>query len=262
MRIGPISVAPSGVLPAPASQLTRRPAALPHVEAAALPVVGLTAWQGLVDLGRVAEGRPRPGPRRGRPRRGPDRRGARRACVATVGGSRRKFVEGFDADEVIDYAAVDFTEAVRDIDVVLDTIGGDTVERSLGVLRPGGHPVTAVAEGDPELVARFEAAGKRFSGIAVGPDPVALRGLVALVDRAGSASTCRRRSRSSASPTHTGSSTRAPSEGKLVLTLRDPVTRARAGASSSAGGGVEDAVDEDVQAPGVTVAGREQCLAK
>jgi NADPH:quinone reductase-like Zn-dependent oxidoreductase len=103
--------------------------------------------------------------------------------IATAGGSKRKFVEGFGADEVIDYTAVDFTEAVRDIDIVLDTIGGDTVERSLDVLRPGGHLVTAVAEGDSKLVARYEAAGMRFSGIAVDPDPVALRGLVELVEQ-------------------------------------------------------------------------------
>ena len=51
------------------------------------------------------------------------------------------------------------------------------------VLRPGGHFVTAVAEEDADLIARFEAAGRRFSGIAVGPDPVALRGLVDLVDQ-------------------------------------------------------------------------------
>jgi NADPH:quinone reductase-like Zn-dependent oxidoreductase len=171
---------------APALHLVRKPASLSHVEASALPVVGLTAWQGLVDLGGVSEG---------------DRvlvhgggggvghvavqiaKALGAHVIATASGSKREFVEGFGADEVIDYTAVDFTEAVRDIDLVLDTIGGDTVERSLGVLRPGGHLVTAVAEGDPELVAKFEAAGMRFSGIAVDPDPVALRGLVDLVDQ-------------------------------------------------------------------------------
>ncbi|BBJ45256.1 NADPH:quinone reductase [Streptomyces antimycoticus] len=174
------------VVSAPALHLVRKPASLSHVEASALPVVGLTAWQGLVDLGGVTEG---------------DRvlvhgggggvghvaiqiakaLGAR--VIATASGSKRKFVEELGADEVIDYTAVDFTEAVRDIDVVLDTIGGDTVQRSLGVLRPGGHLVTAVAEEDTELVARYEAAGMRFSGIAVDPDPVALRGLVELVEQ-------------------------------------------------------------------------------
>ncbi|MER5796273.1 NADP-dependent oxidoreductase [Streptomyces sp. NPDC001980] len=173
------------VVSAPALHLARKPAALTHVEAAALPVVGLTAWQGLVDLAGVSEG---------------DRvlvhgggggvghvaiqiaKALGAHVITTISGSKREFVEGFGADEMIDYTAVDFTEAVRDIDVVLDTIGGDTVERSLGVLRPGGHLVTATAEDDLELIAKYEAAGMRFSGIAVDPDPVALRGLVGLVE--------------------------------------------------------------------------------
>ncbi|MFD8459454.1 NADP-dependent oxidoreductase [Streptomyces antimycoticus] len=174
------------VVSAPAVHLARKPASLSHAEASALPVVGLTAWQGLVDLGGVREG---------------DRvlvhgggggvghvaiqiaKALGAHVIATASGSKREFVEGLGADEVIDYTAVDFTEAARDIDLVLDTIGGDTVERSLGVLRPGGHLVTAVAEEDTELVAKYEAAGMRFSGIAVDPDPVALRGLVDLVEQ-------------------------------------------------------------------------------
>ncbi|SEG95358.1 NADPH:quinone reductase [Actinacidiphila yanglinensis] len=173
------------VVAAPALHLARKPAALSHVEAAALPVVGLTAWQGLVDLGGIGEG---------------DRvlvhgggggvghvavqiaKALGAYVIATAGASKRTFVEGLGADEVIDYTAVDFAGAVRGVDLVLDTIGGDTVERSLEVLRPGGHLVTAVAEEDTALVARYEAAGMRFSGIAVDPDPVALRGLVGLVE--------------------------------------------------------------------------------
>ena len=166
--------------------MARKPASLSHVEASALPVVGLTAWQGLVDLGGVTAG---------------DRvlihgggggvghvaiqiaKALGAHVIATASASKRVFVDGLGADEVIDYAAVDFAETVRDIDVVLDTLGGDTVERSLGVLRPGGHLVTAVAEQDSELAAKFEAAGMRFSGIAVDPDPVALRRLVELVEQ-------------------------------------------------------------------------------
>ena len=174
------------VVAAPALHLVRKPASLSHVEAAALPVVGLTAWQGLVDLAGVTEG---------------DRvlvhgggggvghvaiqiaKALGAYVIATSSGSKRKFVEGLGADEVIDYTTVDFTEAVRDIDVVLDTIGGETVRRSLRVLRPGGHLVTATSEDDSELTAACEAAGMRFSGIAVDPDPVALRGLVELVEQ-------------------------------------------------------------------------------
>lgn len=171
---------------APALHLVRKPPSLSHVEAAALPVVGLTAWQGLVDHGGVTEG---------------DRvlihgggggvghvaiqlaKALGAHVVTTASGSKREFVEGFGADEVIDYTTTDFAEVVRDIDVVLDTLGGDAAERSLEVLRPGGHLVTAVADEDTVLAAKFEAAGKRFSGIGVDPDPVALRGLVELVEQ-------------------------------------------------------------------------------
>ncbi|SEF32742.1 NADPH:quinone reductase [Amycolatopsis pretoriensis] len=171
---------------APALHLAHKPASLSHVEAAALPVVGLTAWQGLADLGGVTEG---------------DRvlvhgggggvghvaiqlaKSLGAHVITTAGPAKREFVEGLGADEVIDYTAVDFTEVTGDVDVVLDTLGGDTAERSLEVLRPGGHLVTAVAEEDTVLIAKFEAAGRRFSGIAVDPDPVALRGLAGLVDR-------------------------------------------------------------------------------
>lgn len=174
------------VVSAPALQLARKPASLPHVEAAALPVVGLTAWQGLVDVGGVTAG---------------DRvlvhgggggvghvaiqiaKALGAHVITTASPSKREFVEELGADEVIDYTSVDFTEVVRDVDVVLDTLGGDTVERSLDVLRTGGHLVTAVANEDVELAAKFEAAGMRFSGIAVDPDRVALWRLVELVEQ-------------------------------------------------------------------------------
>jgi NADPH:quinone reductase-like Zn-dependent oxidoreductase len=166
---------------APGLHLEHKPVSLSHVEAAALPVVGLTAWQGLADVGegdrvlvhgggggvghvaiQLAKSR-----------------GAQ--VISTAAGSKRDFVSSLGADEVIDYTVADFAEVVRDVDLVLDTLGGDVAWRSLEVLRPGGHFVTAVAEEDEALIARFEAAGRRFSGIGVGPDPVALRGLADLV---------------------------------------------------------------------------------
>ncbi|MEU7255781.1 NADP-dependent oxidoreductase [Streptomyces rimosus] len=174
------------VVSAPALHLTRKPATLSHVEASALPVVGLTAWQGLVDLAGVGEGE-RVLVHGGGGGVGHVAIQIAKALgayvITTAGGSKREFVEGCGADEVIDYTAADFTEKIRDVDVVLDTIGGDTAERSLEVLRPGGHLVTAVADEDSKLIAKYEAAGMRFSGIAVDPDPVALRGLIALVEQ-------------------------------------------------------------------------------
>jgi NADPH:quinone reductase-like Zn-dependent oxidoreductase len=169
---------------APALHLAHKPAALSHVEAAALPSVGLTAWQGLVDLADVTEG---------------DRvlvhgggggvghvaiqiaKALGAHVITTASGSKREFVEELGADEVIDYTAVDLAGAVHDIDVVLDTIGGHTAERSIAVLRPGGHLLTAVEDDNPELAARCESSGMLFSGIVVDPDPVGLHGLVELV---------------------------------------------------------------------------------
>ena len=171
---------------APALHLALKPASLSHAEAAALPVVGLTAWQGLVDLAGVTEGH-RVLVHAGGGGVGHIAIQIAKALgayvITTASATKREFVEELGADEVIDYTAVDFAEVVHDVDVVLDTIGGDTVERSLGVLRPGGHLLTATAEDDPALIARYEAAGMRFSGIAVDPDPVGLRALVELVER-------------------------------------------------------------------------------
>ncbi len=170
----------------PALHLARKPASLSHVEAAALPVVGLTAWQGLVDLAQVAAG---------------DRvlihaggggvghvaiqiaKSAGAHVITTVGADKREFVEALGADEVIDYRCGDFAESLRDVDIVLDTVGAGIAERSLRVLRRGGHLITATAEDDAAVIAHAEAAGVRFSGIAVDPDPVALRGLVDLAER-------------------------------------------------------------------------------
>jgi len=59
--------------------------------------------------------------------------------VATASAANLDYVRGLGADEVVDYAAVDFTEAVSDVDAVFDTVGGDVATRSFAVLRPGGR---------------------------------------------------------------------------------------------------------------------------
>ncbi|MFB4300459.1 NADP-dependent oxidoreductase [Actinomadura sp. NTSP31] len=170
---------------APSRQIARKPASLSHVEAAALPLVGLTAWQGLVDAAGVREG---------------DRvlvhgaggglghvavqiakaRGAH--VVATASAGKHAFVRSLGADEVIDYRAADFTEATGGLDVVYDAVGGGYGERSLRVLRPGGFLVTAVDREDTALAAAAAAAGRRFTGITVEPDHTALEALTALVE--------------------------------------------------------------------------------
>ncbi len=132
---------------APALHLAHQPASLSLVEASALPVVVLTACQDFLGLADVSEG-DRVLIHGGGGGGGHDAiqiakaRGAH--VTMTVGRSKRTCVEGFSADEVIDYTGVDFTRAVRDMDVVPDMIGRAIAERSLRVLRLGAHLVTAV----------------------------------------------------------------------------------------------------------------------
>ncbi|GGL70591.1 NADPH:quinone reductase [Streptomyces fumigatiscleroticus] len=170
---------------APSRQLVRKPASLDHREAAGLPLVGLTAWQALVDTARVTAG---------------DRvlvhaagggvghlavqlakaRGAE--VIATASAGKADFVRGIGADQVIDYRARDFTEEAGDVDVVLDTLGGDLAVRSLDVLRPGGLLVTVVDIGDETLVRRAGERGLRCLAVTCEPDQVGLAALVELVE--------------------------------------------------------------------------------
>jgi len=65
--------------------------------------------------------------------------------IGTASAHNAAFVRSLGAEEVIDYRAVRFEEIAREIDVVFDTVGGDTLDRSWGVLKPGGRLVTIAA---------------------------------------------------------------------------------------------------------------------
>ncbi|MFL6122537.1 NADP-dependent oxidoreductase [Actinophytocola sp.] len=134
---------------APPRHFARKPASLDHVTAAGLPLAGLTAWQSLVDFGNV-----QPGQRvlvhaaaGGVGHLAVQIAKARGAYViGTASAAKHDFVRGLGADEVIDYRTTDFTTATGELDLVLDTIGGDYGPRSRALLRPGG---TYVALADP-----------------------------------------------------------------------------------------------------------------
>ncbi|MFG2821608.1 NADP-dependent oxidoreductase [Kitasatospora sp. NPDC048365] len=129
---------------APARALVRKPADLDHVRAGAAPLAALTAWQALVDAADV-----RPGERvLVHAAAGgvghlavqiAKERGA--YVIGTASAAKHEVVRGLGADEMVDYRTEDFT-AVDKVDVVLDTVGGDTALRSLEVLKPGGRLVT------------------------------------------------------------------------------------------------------------------------
>ena len=166
-------------------QLAYKPTRLDHRHAAALPLAGLTAWQGLVDAAHLDVGQ-RVLIHGGGGGVGhiavqiAKARGAH--VVVTASRSKHAFVRGIGADQVLDYGVVDFTEVVKDCDVVFDLIGGNYGERSLRTLRPGGVLVTAADPTNAALAHKAELAGVQFAGIIVEPDHVALEALADLVD--------------------------------------------------------------------------------
>ena len=126
---------------APADQIALKPENISHAEAAAATQSPLTAWQALVDTGHVKKGD------RVLVHGGAGGVGnyaiqiARHiVCyvITTVSGADRAFVQELGADEVIDYRTQVFEKEVKEVDFVLDTIGGDNFVRSLDVLKPEG----------------------------------------------------------------------------------------------------------------------------
>jgi NADPH:quinone reductase-like Zn-dependent oxidoreductase len=134
---------------ASASELARVPATLDRVAAAAVPLAGLTAWQGLFDQGGLRAGQ-RVLIHAGAGGVGhmavqfAKARGA--TVIATVSTDDVDFVRDLGADQVIDYKKQRFDDHVRDLDLVYDLIGGETQERSWPLLRKGGTLVTTLAE--------------------------------------------------------------------------------------------------------------------
>ena len=82
--------------------------------------------------------------------------------LATASARDTALVRSLGADDVIDYHAARFEEMLRDIDVVLDTIGGETRERSWGVLRKGGVLVTLVSPIPPGVAEQHGVRGAFF----------------------------------------------------------------------------------------------------
>ncbi|MFF4381199.1 NADP-dependent oxidoreductase [Kitasatospora sp. NPDC001547] len=167
----------------PSRQVARKPATLDHVQAAALPLAALTAWQGLVDAAGLTEGQ-RVLIHRAAGGVGhfavqiAKARGAH--VIALASGAKHEFVRGLGADEVIDYRTTDYTEAVADVDVVFDSSSEGT--RALEVLKPGGALVSIMEHWNTELAAKIEEAGRRFAGVSVEPDYASLEAIAALVD--------------------------------------------------------------------------------
>jgi NADPH:quinone reductase-like Zn-dependent oxidoreductase len=130
------------------SELAPRPRTLDDIQAAAVPLSALTAWQALFDHGGLASGQTAliHGAAGGVGVIATQLARWKGARVITTASARNvAFVRTLGADEVIDYATTSFEEVVHDVDVVFDTVGGDTLARSWQVVKPGGALVSVVS---------------------------------------------------------------------------------------------------------------------
>jgi alcohol dehydrogenase len=131
-----------------------KPKRLTMEEAASIPLVGLTAWQALVERGNLKAGQ------KVLIHAGSGGVGTMAVQLAkhlgaivatTTSTANLEWVKGLGADIVIDYRKDDFETILRDYDVVLDTLGGEALEKSLRVLKPGGKLVSISGPPDPDF---------------------------------------------------------------------------------------------------------------
>lgn len=131
------------------SELAPKPHSLTHVQAAAVPLSALTAWQALFEHAKLSAGETIL------------IHGASGGVgifavqfahwiganvIGTASAGNRELLRELGADEVIDYTRQSFENMVHDANVVLDTVGGETLQRSWGVLKSGGRLVTVASE--------------------------------------------------------------------------------------------------------------------
>jgi len=172
---------------APTRCFVRKPANLDHVHAAALPLAGLTAYQALVDTADV-----QPGQRvlvhaaaGGVGHLAVQIAKARGAhVIGTASAPKHDLLRELGADEVIDYRATDFADAVDGVDVVLDPLAGEVRTRSLGALRRDGLLISFVGDGT-EAAAREKAAelGVRLEVLLVEADNAGMRAIAGLAEQ-------------------------------------------------------------------------------
>lgn len=134
-----------------ADGVAKKPRSVDHAAAAITPISALTAWQGLIDRARLEPGE-RVLVHGGAGAVGSFAVQIAHLCgahvIATVSAHNAALVRHLGAASAIDHRATRFEDVARDLDVVLDTVGGDTLARSWGVLRPRGRLVTVAASGE------------------------------------------------------------------------------------------------------------------
>ncbi|MEA2335832.1 MAG: hypothetical protein QOG40_2322 [Solirubrobacteraceae bacterium] len=166
---------------APAALIAKKPAGVTHEQAAAIPVAGMTAWQALFDRGGLGRGQTAliAGAAGGVGHLAVQfakHAGAR--AIGTGSARNRDFVLGLGADEYVDYTAQDVTEAVHDVDLAFDTVGGETTQTLVATVREGGVIVT-IAGPPPQQEAAER--GVRADLLIMSPDSGQLARIAELV---------------------------------------------------------------------------------
>lgn len=165
-----------------AADLAPKPHSLTFEQAAAVPLAGLTAWQALFDHAQIEKGQRvlihgAAGGVGTYAVQLANWKGAE--VIATASAKDRDLLTELGASKVIDYAHEHFEDKVKEVDVVLDSIGGDTQERSWGVLRRAGILINIVAPIAPDKPASL---GLRAAFFIVEPNRAQLIQLGQLID--------------------------------------------------------------------------------
>jgi NADPH:quinone reductase-like Zn-dependent oxidoreductase len=168
---------------ASAAMLAKKPSSLSYIEAASVPVVAVTAWQGLFDHARLEAGQMvvihGAAGNVGAFAVQLARR-ARLRSVVTASTKDIDYVRGLGADKVVDYHTQRFEDQVRDADAVLDLVGGETQTRSFQILRRGGKLISTVSKPDQDRAKQY---GVTAAFFLVDVTTDRLRKIAALIDR-------------------------------------------------------------------------------
>jgi 2-desacetyl-2-hydroxyethyl bacteriochlorophyllide A dehydrogenase len=163
------------------NELAIKPTNLSHIEAASVPLAGLTAWQALVTKGNIKRGD------KVLIHAGSGGVGTLAiqiakyfgAIVATTTSSKNtEFVKGLGADLIIDYTTQSFEDELSDYDLVIDMIGGDTLANSFKVLKKGGTLISIKGQDTEGLAKKYDVA---FEWFFMTPDGAMLTELATLI---------------------------------------------------------------------------------
>ncbi|WP_431291791.1 NADP-dependent oxidoreductase [Pedobacter sp. P26] len=165
-----------------ANIISIKPTSIGYTEAAAVPLAGLTAWQALFDHGLLKAGQKvlihaAAGGVGTYAVQFAKWKGA--YVIGTASSANIDFLKRLGADEVIDYKMEDFETALSDVDLVLDTIGGETQLKSLNILKDGGRVITTLM---PEFVAEAKVKNVHLIGFTTQSIPDQLAEIATLID--------------------------------------------------------------------------------